>query len=148
MNATTIALDSARLQGRSWRTALWLLLALVALIALGAWQAFEHLEPAPVQVHVDGASLVADLNLAALPPAHKVMLALGLALAVLVVLFVAMGGIAVALVAVVPIVLVSVALPLVLVTALLLVLLSPLWLLAWLLWRAVRPAPRSTTMAA
>jgi len=28
------------------------------------------------------------------------------------------------------------------------VLLAPLVLLGWLLWRAVRPAPRSTTMAA
>jgi hypothetical protein len=145
---TTITLDSARLSSRAWRTALWLLLALVVLIALGALQALDHLEPALVQVNVDGTPLVADLNLAALPPAHKVVLALGLAFAVLVALLVAMGGVAVALVAVVPIVLLSVALPLVLITALLLVLLSPLLLLAWLLWRAARPARRSTTMAA
>jgi hypothetical protein len=146
--STTIALGGARHKGRGWRTALWLLLALCLLVALGAFEAVEHLEPGLLQVSVDGAPFVTDLDLAALPPAHKVVLALGLALVLFVALFVAMGGLALTLVMLVPIVLLAVVLPLIVVGAVLLVLLSPLALLAWLLWRAVRPAARSTTMAA
>lgn len=76
------------------------------------------------------------------------MNAIGLALLLMVVLFVALGGVAVALIALLPIVLIAVALPLLVLGATLLVLLSPLLLLCWLLWRAVRPASRSTTMPA
>jgi hypothetical protein len=146
--STTITLDSARRKSRWWRTSLWLLLALCLLVALGAFEAVEHFEPALLQVSVDGTPFVTDLDLAALPPAHKVMLALGLALVLFVALFVVMGGIALTLVMLVPVVLLAVVLPLVVAGAVLLVLLSPLALLAWLLWRAVRPAARSTTMAA
>ena len=145
---TTFTLDSRARKSRWWRGALWLSLALCLLLALGAFHAIDHLEPSLLQITIDGAPLIDDLDLAALPSAPKVMLAIGLALVVLVALFVAMGSVAVVLVALVPIVLLAVGLPLVLVSALLLVLLSPLLLVAWLLWRAVRPRPHSTTMPA
>jgi len=81
---------------------------------------------------------------------------LSVGLVLLVALFVALGGVAVGLAVLVPIVLLAVALPVLLAVALpvliagaiVLVVLSPFWLLAWLLWRAARPAPRSTTMSA
>jgi hypothetical protein len=146
--STTFTLDSRARTRRWWRSALWLLLAVCLLLVLGAFHAIAQVEPSLVQVTIDGAPLVTDLDLAALPPAHKVMLSIGLVLVLLVALFIGLGCIAVVLVALVPILLLSVALPLIVVGALLLVLLSPLLLVSWLLWRAIRPGPHSTTMPA
>jgi hypothetical protein len=131
-----------------WRTALWLLLALCVALLVAAFTALDQLDAAPLLVSVNGAP-VTDLDLAALPPAHKVVLALGVALVLLVALLVALGGVAVALVALVPIVLLAVALPVLIVGVLAALLLSPFALLVWLLWRAVHPArERSPTMHA
>ena len=104
----------------------------------------DSVNPAPVQVSVNGTPLLADFDLAAMQPVYRLVLALGIAIALLVALVVAVGAVVVALVAVVPIVLFAFLVPL-LVAA---VLLSPLALLGWLLWRAVRPASPSTTMTA
>jgi hypothetical protein len=145
--APPLALGAPR--ATRWRrTSLWVVLALCLLALWGALTLIHGLSTAPLQLSVNGESLVTDLNLAALEPLHKVGLVIGLAVVLLVVLMVAFGSVLLTLVALVPIVLLSVALPVVVVGVLLLVLLSPLWLLAWLLWRAVRPAPRSPTMAA
>lgn len=134
---------------RWWRYALGLLLALSALVLVAGFTLIDHLDTAPVEISVNGAPLVTDLGFDAMPPAHKVVLALGIAVALLIALLVALGGVVVALVALVPIVLLAVALPLLLGGAVLLVVLSPFVLLAWALWRALRPAPqRSTTMPA
>ena len=138
---------AARKSGR-WRTMLWLVLALCVGILVAAFTALDQLDAAPLQISVNGTPLVTDLGLAELPPAHKVLLALGVALVLLVALFVALSGVAVALIALVPIVLLAVALPVLMASAIVLLVLSPFVLIAWLLWRAARPAPRSTTMSA
>ena len=140
--------SAAAPRSRRSRTALWLLLALGVLVLVAAFTTLDQLDAAPLLVSVNGAP-VTDLDLAALPPAHKLVLAVGLALVLLVALFVALGGVVVALIALVPIVLLAVALPLLIGALLVALLLSPLALLVWLLWRALRPAgPRSTTMSA
>jgi hypothetical protein len=131
-------------KSRRWRRAWWLLFALGVLALWSAFTLLDSVNPAPVHVSVNGTPLLADLDLAAMEPIHKLVLALGIAIVLLVALFVAVGTVVVALVAVVPIVVFALLVPL-LVGA---VLLAPLVLLGWLLWRAVRPAPRSTTMAA
>ena len=131
-------------KSRWWRGALWLLFALGVLALWSAFTLLDSVNPAPVHVSVNGAPLLADFDLAAMQPIYKLVLAIGIAIALLVALVIAVGTVVVALVAVVPIVLFALLVPL-LVGA---VLLSPLVLLGWLLWRAVRPAARSTTMAA
>jgi hypothetical protein len=145
----TTTLDSAAARKSGWlRTTLWLLLVLCVAMLVTAFAALDQLDAAPLLISVNGTPLVTDLGLAALPPAHKVVLALGVALVLLVALFVALGGVAVALIALVPIVLLAVALPVLLASAIVLLVLSPFLLIGWLLWRAARPAPRSTTMSA
>ena len=131
-------------KGRWWRGTLWLLLAFGVFALWGAFLLLDSVNPAPVHVSVNGTPLLADFDLAAMQPVYRLVLALGIAIALLVALVVAVGAVVVALVAVVPIVLFAFLVPL-LVGA---VLLSPLALLGWLLWRAVRPASRSTTMTA
>jgi hypothetical protein len=133
---------------RWWRHALWLALGLGVLMLVAAFTLLDHADLAPLQITVNGESMVTDLNLAALPPAHKVVLAVVIALMLLLALLVALCGVVVALVLLVPIVLLTVGLPVLVGGAVVLVVFSPLLLLAWLLWRAVRPAPRSTTMPA
>jgi len=131
-------------KGRGWRGALWLLFALGVLALWAAFMLLDSVNPAPVHVSVNGTPLLTDFDLAAMQPVYRLVLALGIAIALLVALVVAVGAVVVALVAVVPIVLFALLVPL-LVAA---VLLSPLALLGWLLWRAVRPVSRSTTMTA
>jgi len=136
-------------RGRWWRGTLWLLLALCVLVVAAGLVLVDHFDPTPMQISIDGAPLVTDFNLAALPPAHKVVLTIGIAVALLVALVIALGSVVVALVALVPIVLLAVALPVLIAGLVLALVLSPFALLVWLLWRALRPtAARSTTMAA
>jgi hypothetical protein len=136
-------------RGRGWRIALWLLLALSVLVLAAAFTWVDEIDTTPVEVLLNGTPLMADVDLAAMPAARKVVLALCIAIALLAALVVTVGSVVVALAAVVPIVLLAIALPLLAVGVVLLVLLSPFVLLGWLLWRALRPAPaRSTTMPA
>ena len=145
---STIEAGASR-ASRGWRISLWVLLALCVLALCAAFALIGQVDAAaPVEISVNGSDWVTDLDLAALPPAHKVLLAIGLAVALLASLVVASVGIVVALVALIPILLLSIALPVLIGGLLAALLLSPLLLLAWLLWRAVRPAPRSNTMAA
>lgn len=149
MNADFAAAAVPVPRARWPRVALWVLLALCLLALWGAFTLIESVNPAPLQVSVNGAPLVTDLNLAALEPLHKVGLAIGLAVVLLAALLVALGGVLLALLLLVPFVLLSVALPVLIGGLLVALLLSPLLLVLWLLWRAVRPArARSTTMAA
>jgi len=151
MNASphSISLDSAGLRkSRWWRIALWVLFVCGLLALWGAFTLIDSVNPAALQVTLNGTPMVSDLDLGAMQPLHKLVLATGIAIALLVALVVAIGGVLVALTVLVPIVLFAVLVPLLATAALLLVLLSPLALLGWAMWRALRPAPRSTTMAA
>ena len=131
---------------RRWRMASWLLLALFLLVLAAAFATVDRIDPAALEVTLNGTPLAADVDFAAMPAAHKLVLALCIAIALLVALLVTVGSVVVVLVALVPIVLLAVALPLLAAGVVVLVVLSPLLLLGWLLWRAVRP--RSTTMPA
>jgi len=145
MHPTPITQRTGALRkSRWWRGALWLLFALGVLALWIAFTLLDSVNPAPVHVSVNGTPLLADFDLAAMQPVYKLVLAIGIAIVLMVALVIAVGTVVVALVAVVPIVAFALLVPL-LVGA---VLLSPLVLLGWLLWRAVRPAPRSTTMTA
>jgi hypothetical protein len=130
----------------------WTLTLACAALLAGAWLSWQWLDsglplPVPVSVVIDGEPWAFDGAGAALSWPDKIALAGGLAIA-LVAVPLALG---IALMAVVAAVLVAlvlgVGLPLLLCVALLGVLLSPLWLLGWLLWRAASPR-RSATIAA
>ena len=149
VHSTSTPLRSGVLgESRWWRAALWLLFALGVLALWSAFTLLDSVNPAPVQVSVNGTPLLANFDLAAMQPLHKLLLAIGIASTLLVALVVAVGAVVVALVAVVPIVAFALLFALLVPLLVVAVLLSPLLLLGWLLWRAIRPAPRSTTMAA
>jgi hypothetical protein len=125
-------------RGRSgWVTAFFalLLVGLVAFVALAL--TVNVLGVAPISVSVDGEEIVSGLDLAGMPPAHKVLLAAVILLALLAALVVVPIALVVAMVALVFLVLAVVAIPLLVVVLLAAVLLSPLWLLVWMIWKAV-----------
>jgi hypothetical protein len=125
----------------------WLLLALLLLAALGifaaAWVTMLESPQSLIQVVVNGEEIQFKPS-GPLPPAHQVVLAgIGglLALSTVAVVLVALPLALLVLTAVLVLVLMAgLGLPLVAVVAGLALLLSPLWLLGWALWRTVRPA--------
>ncbi|MBQ0930085.1 hypothetical protein [Ideonella alba] len=127
----------------------WWLLALMMLAVVGifaaAWVTMLEGPQSLIQVVVNGEELHFKPT-GPLPPAHQVvlagiggLLALGTVAVVLVALPLALLAAAAVLVVVL---LAGVGLPLAAVAVVLGLLLSPLWLLGWALWRALRP-PRS-----
>lgn len=138
-SATLTPLKSPGAMGSrsAWTTTLLVLLALGLLVIVALALAVNALPSAPLHVSIDGQPVWDSMGMAQMPPAHKVVLAgvvLMALLAAMVVLPVALLLGALALAAVV---LSVVALPLLIVALVLAVVLSPLWLLLWLLWRAV-----------
>ncbi len=128
-----------------------LLAALLALLMLALYQGLAQLPQMPVNVVINGESVLDRFDIAALPPAHRVVLALGGAVAVLTALVVVPLALLAGLAAVVVGVLLGVGLPLALAGLLVAIALSPLVavvaLLVWALRR--RPAAtRAATMAA
>ena len=96
----------------------------------------------------DGERQLVHAQITSLPWTDKAAIAGGIAVAAIAVAL-ALGVAAIAvLMALVLVLLLAVALPLLLGSAVLLVLLSPLWLLAWLLWRTAVAPRRSGTMTA
>jgi hypothetical protein len=128
---------------------LWWLLALMLLAVVGifaaAWVTMLEGPQSLIQVVVNGEEIQFKPT-GPLPPAHQVVLAgVGglLALGTLAVVLVALPLALLAAAAVILVVLLAgVGLPLAVVMAVVALLLSPLWLLGWALWRALRP-PRS-----
>ena len=126
---------------------LWLLLALMALAVIAvfaaAWASMMDGPQSLIHVVINGEELRFRPD-GPLPPAHQVVLAgIGglIALGTLAVLLVAVPLALLAAAALVLAVLLGgVGLPLVVVAVVLGLLLSPLWLLGWALWRALRPA--------
>ncbi|MBQ0961498.1 hypothetical protein KAK06_21300 [Ideonella sp. 4Y11] len=125
----------------------WLLLALMLLAVVGifaaAWVTMLEGPQSLIQVVVNGEELHFKPT-GPLPPAHQVvlagiggLLALGTVAVVLVALPLALLAAAAVLVVVL---LAGVGLPLAAVAVAVALLLSPLWLLGWALWRALRPA--------
>jgi hypothetical protein len=129
----TVVLSPRR--SRRWP---WVLLALmllgVAALAL-AWGAVSALNPVPFSVVVDGRQVFEGLDLASMPPAHKVVLAAVLAFVLLAALVVLPVALLLTLLGVLVAALAVVGLPLLVAFAVLAVLLSPLWLGVWLLFK-------------
>lgn len=153
MNAT-IPTVSRR---RRWPLVLLAVIAAIGLpmLALVAW-ALAGIVDAPISVTVNGIEQWPPMALGSLPPAHKVVLLIGLALAALALVVLVpvalLLGLGAALIGIV----FGVGLPVLVALAALALLMSPLILLGWGLWRLLRPArnaaaapaPPATTMQA
>ena len=92
---------------------------------------------APVHVSVDGHEVFRSLDTDTMPPAHRVVLAAVIAIALLSALVIVPIALLLGLVAVLGVVLLIVGLPMVAVLAALALLLSPLVLLGWLMWKLI-----------
>lgn len=129
---------SARRQ-RRWP----LVLAVLSLLALGAlalaWNLVDAVGVVPVSLTIDGERVIDDIDLAGLSPAHRAVLVVLLAVAVLTAVLAVPVALLMALIALALALLLPVGIGL----AALAVVTSPLWLLGWLAWRAVagRPSP-------
>jgi hypothetical protein len=122
---------------RRWPLLLITLLLLAAGAVLLAWGALSALNTVPVSLTIDGERIFSGLDPAALPPAHKLLLAALLAFALLATLIVVPVALLLTLLGVLVAALAIVGLPLLAVFALLALLLSPLLLAGWLLWKLV-----------
>ncbi|MBT9486343.1 MAG: hypothetical protein IV093_02420 [Rubrivivax sp.] len=122
---------------RRWPLALTTLVLLALGAALLAWGAISALNPMPVNLSIDGEQIFTGLDLAGMPPAHKVVLAALLAFVMLAALVIVPVALMLGLVALLVAVLAIVGLPLLAVAAVLAVVLAPLWLLGWLVWKAI-----------
>lgn len=121
-----------------WPLRLAVLLAVgLALVALLALMVNALDVAAPVHVIVDGEKVFQGLDLAAMPPAHQLVLAAIVLVALLAALLVVPIALLLALAAVLGAVLLVVGLPLLAAALGLGLLLSPLILLGWLLWKAI-----------
>jgi hypothetical protein len=130
---------------RRWlRSVAWLLFALVVCSAFIIVSVLGSVFPAPLEITINGTSVASGLDLAALPTADKLALAIVAAVSVLVALLLGVAALLVVAVALVPVLLLTVGLPVLVGGVVLLALLSPFLLLAWALWRAVKPAPPAT----
>ena len=92
---------------------------------------------APVHVIVDGEEIMHGFDLASLPPAHKVVFAAVVVIALLSAMVIVPLALVFGLAAVLGLVLLIVGIPLVAVLSGLLLLLSPFILLGWLLWKLI-----------
>lgn len=137
MNTMTMQAPGATRRPRRWPWVLGLSLLIMLALLATAWNGIAALPSVPVDITIDGERVVSGLDVAGMPPPHKVALVAVAAfsmLAALVLLPVALlAGLAALLVAA----LLIVGLPLLAVAAVLLIVLSPLWLLGWLVWKAV-----------
>lgn len=137
------------------RTSAWVTVALVGLV-LGALMVlalvglFNGLHLPPMHVTINGTPVASDINLAGMPPAHKVALAVAILVMLLVALVIVPIALLLGAIAILCVVVFAVGLPVLVLTLVFGVLLSPLWLLLWMLWRATRskPAAASPTIAA
>jgi hypothetical protein len=129
-----------RAPSRWLRVAAWSTLAVLVAAACALFSLVDELSSAPLSITIDDTT-ISGLDLAALPGTHKLALAALLALGALLGLLLALAVLVVVVVALVPVLLLTVGLPVLAVGAVLLALLSPLLLLAWCLWRVLRPRP-------
>lgn len=129
-----------------WWLRLGLLFALLWLAAAMLWLAVQTVPYAPVHVMIDGEDVLSGFDLAGLDAAAPVALLVAVAVTLVVLLVVVPVALLVALLGLASVLLLTVGLPLLAMLGVFGLLLSPLALLIWLIWRALRPS--STTMAA
>lgn len=120
---------------RRWPLALATLLVLAAGALLLAWSGIQALAPVPLNISIDGERIVDGLDLASMPPEHHLMLAAGLAFALLAALIIVPMAVLLTLLGLVLAALAIVGLPLLAAVAVLAIVLSPLLLLVWLVWK-------------
>jgi hypothetical protein len=116
-----------------------MLVTLAAVLAAALWVAIGAVDHSPVHLTIDGERVLEGFELASLAPSERIALAIGLTVLLLaatvvvpVVLALAMTGLLLAVFSVV-------GLPLLFALAVLTLLLSPIALLVWVIWRALRP---------
>lgn len=129
----TVALSPRRSSRWPWVMGLLLVLFLGAMAL--TWTALSAVDTAPFSVVIDGERVFDDVDLSTLHPGHLLTLAAVLALALLALLVVVPTAMLIVLVCVLVGVLAVVGLPLLVVAVVLGVLLSPLWLAVWLLFK-------------
>lgn len=123
---------------RKWPGRLLMLLAIgLALVAVLALMVNALPLSTPVHVVIDGEEVYSGLDLAALPPAHKLLLAAVVLVALLAAMVIVPIALLLALTAVLGAVLLIVGLPLAAAAIGIVLLLSPLILLGWLLWKLI-----------
>jgi len=142
MNDTPLAGTAAsvpRPRRGTRRVARLLLLLVLGLAAIAAVALALHgLDfAAPVHVVIDGEEVFGGLDLGTLPPAQKVAMSTVVVLALLSALVIVPVALVVGVLALALIVLMIVGLPVLAVLSVAALLLSPLILLAWLLWKAI-----------
>ena len=98
-------------RGRWLHRAVWLVLASLALSVLTLLSVLGDVLPAPLDITINGTSVASGLDLAVLPAAHKLALAVVVAVALLAALVLTLAVIVVAAVALVPVLLLAVGLP-------------------------------------
>mgnify|MGYP000855969181 FL=1 len=121
----------------AWTTAFLTLMALGLLVVVALALAVNALPSTPLHVSIDGQPVWDGMGLGQMPPAHKVVLAGVILMALLAAMVVLPVALLLGALALAAVVLSVVALPLLIVALVLAVVLSPLLLLVWLLWRAV-----------
>jgi hypothetical protein len=132
-----------------WRTFAWAVLCMALLVFVMLLWAIGHADMAPVHITIDGASSGAHLDLAAMPPAHKVVLAVACVFAVVAALVVVPVALLLFALVLMVVLLTGIGLPLMVVLALATVLLSPFILLVLLVaWALRRPRGGGTTIQA
>jgi hypothetical protein len=133
-----------RRRGRWLRVLAWLFFAWVVVAAFTLFSLLGQLLPAPVEITINGASVASGLDLATWSIAPKLALAVVTALTALIALLLGVAALVVVATVLVPVLLLTVGLPVLAGCVVLLALLSPVVLLAWALWRAIKPAPPAT----
>lgn len=122
---------------RRSRWPMWLLLTLLLAVALviGGLLAIGHVDLAPVSIVVDGEEVLNQWQIAEMPPAHRVLLAGVMLLALLAALVIVPVALLVGVAALAVLLVVLVGIPLVAVAFVVALLCSPLLLLGWLVWK-------------
>ena len=137
MNASVAMPLNTRTRRSRWP----LLLAVTAVLALGAmllaFSALASLGPMPVSLTVDGERVLGGLDPGVMPLVHKLMLALAMGVLMLAALVVVPMALLIGLVCLLAAAVAMVGMPLLLALAVLAAVLLPLWLVVWLLWKAV-----------
>jgi hypothetical protein len=119
-----------------WSFRLWLLLGVsLTLLLAGALLMHQLSEWNGVQVSINGWDATPNLGLEQMAPGEKFMLAAVVVICVMASLLIVPLAVMFALMAVLLVILLAVGLPLVLVVGVLTLLLSPLLLIVWLLWK-------------
>lgn len=126
---------------RRWPQVLLISMAVlgIATLVLVGW-ALSAVVDAPMSVTVNGIEHWPPMALSTLPPAHKVVLLLGLALTALAIVVVVPVALLLAFAGVLLAALLGVGLPVIILLAVAAVLLSPLVLIGWGLWALLRPS--------